>query len=1466
MRTSVSVVDAGSGELRDVLVDADPATPAHEVASALCGVEGAPPPTLYVGGRALDPRLPIASALLDGTVVGLGHPAGTARHEPDGLVEVRVVSGPGAGTVVRLAPGVTCLGGGPTDEVRVPALGVSRVGLDVDPDGTVRILPRSDRQSTILDGEAVTGGTRWPVGSVLRLGPCLLQLSPVEPRDAAVRLGEDGSTLAYNRPPRILPPEQQTLYRLPQPPTAPHRRALPVAAALVPLVLAVAMALVLDRWYIVLFGLMTPVLLVASHVHERRSGRARHRAEVRDYEIRRDEVLADATAAVVDERHSRRRAAPDPAAVLLIADGPRSRLWERRRTDPDYLLLRVGTADLPSEVVVEDPARPEHRRRSVEVVTDVPVCVPLAERGVVGVAGSGGRARQVAGWCLAQLAVLHSPSELALVVLTDAGAAEDWDWVRWLPHTAPDEALDAVRLVGTDADTCARRIAELAALVAARRQAARAGACGAPDVVVVLDGARRLRSLPGVVQLLRDGPAVGVRFLCLDDHSRLLPEECTAVVRVEQRPERVEEETLCVAQPRVDDVPGVRPDLVPRAWLRRVARAIAPLRDVGDDAQGVLPARARLLDVLGMETPDGEALADRWSRAGASTEAVVGLSSDGPFTVDLRGDGPHALVAGTTGAGKSELLQTLVASLAVANRPEAMNFVLVDYKGGAAFRDCADLPHTVGLVTDLDPLLAERALVSLRAELRRRERILADAAATDLDDYRRRSRGEAATLARLVVVIDEFASLVRELPDFVTGLVDVAQRGRSLGLHLVLATQRPSGAVSPEIRANTNLRIALRMTDPTESADVLDAPDAAGISRTTPGRAYARLAAGSVVPFQTARVGGRWPEQGSDVTVPPPWVATLPTSTLGRPVPTRPSGPVPATREAEGADHGTTDLAVLVAAARAAACHLGVAPPHRPWLDPLPAVVTLEDLRGRATSQARGNRPGAPHPAAGFAVEDRPDRQAQPVLGIDLRAFAHLCVVGAPRSGRSQSLRTIAGSLAGAYGTADLHLYGLDFGTGALLALTALPQCGAVVQGSEVDRARRLFTRLQEELVRRAQVLATGGFAGVEEQRRAVALEERLPHLVLLLDGWEGFAAGLGEADGGRWTEVLHQLLRQGAGAGVHVVLAGDRRLLTSRTATLVEDKLVLRLAERTDYALAGVAARTVPAHLPPGRALHAGTGTAVQIALLDPDPTGAVQAAALARIGAAARRCGSGGPTTRPEAGSPAPFRVDTLPARLDTTEARRLRPPDQLSPLWAMVGVGGDELRAHGPDLAVASTFLVAGPPRSGRSSLLRVMASSVLAQGGEVVVLAPRPSPLRELAAEPGVRGVLTNATPEQLQRLTEPAGPVALVVDDGELVADAPTTQWLRDYVRACPGSDRAVVLGGALGEVASGFSGWQVDVRRGRRGALLSPQAALDGDLIGVAVPRSAIGAPAHPGRALVHLGDGRLLSVQVPAP
>jgi S-DNA-T family DNA segregation ATPase FtsK/SpoIIIE len=1560
VRLSLTVVDPIGGSSVDVVLDLDPKSSIGDITRELArhvsleagariipigghgGLGGHPnpggAPQAFVDGHALDPGASVAdSPLREGAVVSLHDPVGCLLGEPTGVVELRVAGGPSAGAVHRLGVGRYEIGSGPAAHIRVddPELAPRAATLSIAIDGTCDITlhgvekkdtsgkkaedsnkngkktrrtrkskETSDREtgenseaadSPRLDGETFDGGP-WPPGSQLALGNTLLEIDGYTPPNAALKWSDDGAGLDYNRPPRLRPAERKTHFRLPQPPRDYEARPLPWLMALLPLVGAVVSVFIFGRWYYMIMALMSPLMLFGNHFMDKKHGRKSHAKQVKEYKETKARIEKDAQYALRTERLDRREAIPDPAAVLAFGTGPRTRLWERRRTDADHLLVRVGTGRVPSEVVLDDPEQDDHRRQVTWHIENAPVALSLRDLGVIGIAGPGDSTQALGRWAVAQTAVLHSPMDMQLYVLTEHAAHTRWDWVRWLPHARPSSGQDVNVLIGTDSETVGARVGELTQMLDARQKALKESgrrgdgpAFSDPDIVVVWDGSRRLRSMPGVVRLLREGPAVSMYAICLDEEERFLPGECQAVVvaeprrtaqdrtgsgtapplaaaggfpsfhawhhateQAQQSREQTPELRLRVEQSGARRLTDVRPDFVSPAWCARLSRSLSPLRDIsGETEDSALPASSRLLDVLQLEPPTSQAITDRWRMGGQSTMAVVGESYDGPFGIDIRRDGPHGLIAGTTGSGKSELLQTIVAALAVANTPENMTFVLVDYKGGSAFKDCVKLPHTVGMVTDLDAHLVERALESLGAELKRREHILAAADAKDIEDYQDLVRRDPshAPVPRLLIVIDEFASMVRDLPDFVTGLVNIAQRGRSLGIHLLLATQRPSGVVSPEIRANTNLRIALRVTDGGESSDVIDSPEAGHISKSTPGRAYVRLGHASLIPFQSGRVGGRRPGAADPQTL-APWAGRLSWEDLGRAALEKPKAE---TRE----DEEITDLKVLVDAVREAHHTLGIPAQHSPWLPALEETLLLDDIPAVRGSGAL--------PAAPYGVEDLPADQARRPVAVDFAAFGHLVIAGAPRTGRSQVLRTIAGSLARTLSVADVHMYGIDCGNGALNALTRLPHCGAVAGRSQLERVVRLFARLTGELNRRQELFAEAGYSDVGEQRAAVAEDERLPHIVLLLDRWEGWLPTLGEYDHGDLTDQLLAMMREGASVGIHVLITGDRQVLAGRISALTEDKYGLRLADRGDFSMLDINARKIPEEIPPGRAFRNETATETQFALLSDDTTGQGQANALITIGEAAAARDMAVPRSR------RPFRVDVLPSRISFTDAWAMREPETAaSPLWALVGVGGDELAAFGPDLADGvPAFVIGGPAKSGRSTVLLNFARSCLARGVRLVIAAPRQSPLRELQGQEGVLEVFTgrDIDEDDLEKAIDsatPQQPVVVLVDDAEVLDDCDAEDVFKRIVAGGAEKGLAVVIAGDEEEICDGFSGWQVDVKKARRGILLSPQDSSAGELIGIRTTRSMVGGPVTPGKGMLHLGSGEHITVTIP--
>ena len=904
-------------------------------------------------------------------------------------------------------------------------------------------------------------------------------------------------------------------------------------------------------------------------------------------------------------------------------------------------------------------------------------------------------------------------------------------------------------------------------------------------------------------------------------------------------------------------------DQVSVGWADRVARALAPVRDVSrDDSDSMIPDSARLLDLIHMPDPHPDLVLMAWQKRGRTTKVPIGVSADGPFILDLSADGPHGLVAGTTGAGKSELLQTIIAVLCVANRPDAMTFVLIDYKGGSAFKDCARLPHTVGMVSDLDGHLTVRALDSLGAELKRREEMLLHAGAKDIEDYwdtkRLRPELNLAPMPRLVLIIDEFAAMVADLPDFVNGLIDIARRGRSLGVHLILATQRPAGVVSADIRANTNLRIALRVTSSDESADVIDAPDSAYIAKSTPGRCYVRSGASNLVAVQSARIGGRRPGSGpvtaSAQVMPVPWRG------LGRALPA--PGPVPG--RAAGSDEETmeTDLSVLVDAIAAANVKAGLGQQRRPWLEPLPEIVTLGEL----PAAADGHADIAPIP---YGLTDLPHRQARAPLTLDFPSAGHTVIAGAARSGRSSLLRTLAGAVALHTSPADVHIYGIDCGAGALLPVSELPHCGAVVAREQTDRVERLLSKLRHEIARRQQLLAAQGFAGLAEQRAATSGEERLPWMLLLLDWWEGYFAAFGEYDMGRLVESLLQVLREGSAVGLRAVVTTDRAALLGQIGTVFAHRMIFRLTDPSDCSLAEIRERALPAHQPDGRLMFGAKPNPLeaQVALLDPDPTGLAQVSALRRIADDARRRYGRQPSGHLPSGhlprDHRPLRVDALPPRITVAETYRLDPDfAPPSPLWAMVGAGGDELSPQGLDVAEEGPgIVVAGPPRSGRSTTLITMARSLIAQQTPILLIAPRRSPLRSLEGTPGVLGVLgAELDVEYLRATLNPLDRYVVLVDDAEMLYNAPNSEILERIIVSGRDADHGLILAGNTADLGSCYSGFIAAARKSRCGVLVAVDTPDDGDLFGVRLPRNA--GPGPLGRGLL-FRTGRAAPIQL---
>ncbi|GIG33312.1 hypothetical protein Col01nite_24710 [Cellulomonas oligotrophica] len=565
---------------------------------------------------------------------------------------------------------------------------------------------------------------------------------------------------------------------------------------------------------------------------------------------------------------------------------------------------------------------------------------------------------------------------------------------------------------------------------------------------------------------------------------------------------------------------------------------------------------ATLGDLDGVPVADPAAVAAAWARTPDRLRLALGTGPAGTTTVlDLDADGPHLLVAGTTGAGKSELLTTLVLAAALSRPPDRLALLLVDFKGGTGLGPVASLPHVVGHVDDLDAARARRALVGLRAELRRRERVLAAHGATHLRDL---DPAAVGTPPRLLVVVDELRALLDDVPDASAVLARIAAQGRALGVHLVLATQRPAGTVTAELRANVTARLCLRVADPADSRDVLEVPDAAAIDPRRPGRALLRTGPGAPVPLQVARARRR--TSARTVRLATPW----------HPAVTPPWRP--------GAPAGPDDVAAWVAAARSAA---GARRPDVTWWPELPSHVDLTEVP----------------PGRGLAVglADLPEEQRRAPVRWE-PADGPLLVLGGARSGRSTTLRTL-GTQALHAGYA-VHAIGLPAPHVAALRAAGADRLGTVVPLDDPSRAARLLARL---VSRAPGPPADGGD-------------------LVLVDGLDVLADRLAPLGRGEGTDLLARFCRERR-TGVHLAATGPASPALLRLLGDVPHRLVLPTSDPTLDALAGVPGALAGTRTAPGRAvaLLPGTTAACQVATA-PVTAAPVTAAPVATPGSRSR------------------------------------------------------------------------------------------------------------------------------------------------------------------------------------------------------------------------------------------------------
>ncbi|MEV6427518.1 type VII secretion protein EccCa [Nocardia sp. NPDC051463] len=1017
---------------------------------------------------------------------------------------------------------------------------------------------------------------------------------------------------------------------------------------------------------------------------------------------------------------------PGPAEISRLVGG--KRMWEVQVASPQFLRVRMGRGRIANQVrVIVPEAAPTADLDPVGVVEvtrfakaystvgGMPVAINLLSAPQVGIDGDQVRVADLVRAMIAEVVVLHGPDQVAIAAALAEPDAPEWSWLKWLPHTQhPDEtdAIGSSRMVY-------HNVAELRTKVLAGLNRGPFSANSQPTLdrkhyllIVDVPGPASDRDISGIdgCTWLRLGPAEqslprALKFTLDDD--RTLHEVGPRGLR------------------RVGQADGLSAPA-----MTALARSVSPFR-LSTVVEAVAAEQAsggtsweELVDVT---DPGAIRIERQWPLRRDSDRARLNIPfgydpAGGVVYLDIKesaedGMGPHGMCIGATGSGKSEFLRTLVLSAIATHSPDALNLLLVDFKGGATFLGFDRLHHVTAVVTNMEEEadLVTRMEDVINGEMARRQRILRDGGnfASVADYERAREQGaDLAPMPTLLIILDEFAELLEHHPSFSKLFVAIGRLGRSLRIHLLLASQKVPASRMGELEAHLSYRIALRTNQTSDSRDAIGTADAYHLPK-KPGAGYLRVGSGDLQRFQAAYVGSPYvaPVQATTATAQrvrragggyrPPQRFTAAHIVEVRPVPAAEPEAVAPEVETDG-----DVVTVMETVLQQFAGH--GRPAHKMWLPPLTVPPTLDQLLRTVT-------PGSLQ--LPLAIVDKPRQQRQDVWTVDLSgAGGHMAVVGGPQSGKSTALQTLVMSAALTHTPEQVQFYCLDF-SGGLAGLRNVPHVGSVATSREVDRIRRTFALITNLIATRQTLFGDLGIDSMREFRRRRSAPRESAELnargdehgdvFVIVDGWDiGFAVSGPFFD--EYLPLMESIALQGLNYGIHLVVSSSRwAAIRPAVKDLLQTRLEMRLGDLTDTVFG--AHRHVVNAIPPDRpgrsisaeALHMLTALPRADGVGEAQSVGAGMAATIEQL-------------TQSYGGRRAPV-VKLLPAQvtLDEVRAGIPEPMTLAQRLVVPFGVRESDLRPATIDFGVSSHLVVLGSSGSGKSTVVAALLESIRRQ---------------------------------------------------------------------------------------------------------------------------------------------------------
>ena len=1313
------------------------------------------------------------------------------------------VAGPEAGVWTPITEEWTSVGRHPGSTLVLNDPVLSRTHLRIRAKADQIVLEDcGSTNGVLIDGNLVRDSARVPDGAYIAAGSTTLAVVVVEPSPGPPADGGRGPSVPFQRRFRsALVPLQSSLQH-PKPPTRGSTERRSIVSTLAPVITSAGMGVLIALslqggraldifgvsinrvWlYLPLVGL-GPVIFALEGLRRRRREARNKLAEQAEYEAKQERFLADLAAARSEELSRDRWAATPAGVAALLAAAQHSRLWERSPSDDDFCEVAVGLHERPSRIEVA--GRPEGASFDMDAQWSTVLRHSLVREGSLAVLGDIARGRSLARALLLDLASSHSPGDLSLWLITDDGSAVgEWNDLRWLPHTFMGDAQNTV--FSTPAGR-ASAFSSLRSLITERTATRQSGSGDGPMLpihVVVIDCLAAIDPVE-LADVLVDGARVGVLGIVIDEH--VTPEGVAAQLMLGEFAD--EAEFVSETQPRAEQVRSIEMSVQSFAAAARSLASLRPARSTS--ATATRSELIRLVDLIGAETDPAryDAIVQRW-RGGGTNRIPVGGLGELVTEIDLMRDGPHGLVGGTTRSGKTEFLKSLFTSLAVANHPDDLSIVIVDFKGGVDHELSARLPHVIDLSTNHDVDSFVRSIHLINAELERRQREFKRVGAPNLDAYRaaRRSTPSLKPVPRLLIVIDEFSELLSSETGRANlkSLESVTRVGGGLGVHLLLVTQNFENQLPSQIAANAGLRICFRVQEAPHSKAVLNSPEAATIPKERIGRAFLRSHGGPVTEFQGARIGGPLP--GREAHTEPVKVRHVSFSELADKPFETPITDVPA---------ADTDMHAVVEVIRHGAHATGWKEPAVPWPAELPLDLSVADLGDSEL----------PWPVG---LADEPYRQRQRPVGLDLYGPSVL-LLGGPDARLAEVMRAVLVAGAMRRSPEELHFYVIDLLGQGLSALGGFPQIGAIAERNE-PLAIRILRHIGEEVTVRKAALSDIGASTVSELNPVTA--ETMPDLVLAVNGADRLLMH-GEPEPSPLLAPLTRLVTESVGTGVRLLLAGTPQLAHQRLGAQVGRRFVLSCSDPNDYAGLGGPRAMQDALRGLGRAVELSSGRLMQFALLPSSPgssPGDVAKALGTRLADKWQYLDNSVLTPRRLRELAWPLPLDTVPVS-DPPEG--IAQPVALCVNTETGKIAWLDAEEDGP------SFAICGPAGSGRSNALIASATLMDRRGWRILgVPFSRRSPLVSGAFPGSVVGL------EDLAAASEWSMPVAVYVDDAHKWRGDP------DGLRAMldgPGA-RAVIVAGP-----ADFFGGHNDLTRiirSRSALVLAPKTSYDASAFGV---------------------------------